>query len=332
MKISFLLIFLVISILNVACDKKIRESVVSEKYNAVANHCMGRSSIQLPTAFSASDVTIGYFKSVSSGVEIYPFDVKIDSRKLSKKDFSNQVLMRSTDFKNSASETVDVFRAEKKLSDVATLFRIQAVKDAYENELQFLLDGNLVVVRLDSYGSSYVAAEDRLIKFMSDFSIADQGKVRGFCVGPITIQGDFDEESGGWYWRDNAGNTFDIKIDTFATEDSRTLLQRMRGPDSLLSLFHIGHTVLRSGERAVAGMRAQEWLGWTNLGENGDEKTFKFVLETMRPKGSRMTPSITVTFDSAQKLENGTDTKTNLSDDEAMAIWDKVINSIQPAN
>jgi hypothetical protein len=38
-----------------------------------------------------------------------------------------------------------------------------------------------------------------------------------------------------------------------------------------------------------------------------------------------------LTYDLPKKLEDGSETTTNLSDDEAMAMWDKVVDSIQPA-
>ena len=292
---------------------------------------MGRSLIIIPTAFLSCRISTGQFKSAKFDGENSSFDVLIDRRKFSPNEFSRHLLTRAGELKDNESMTVNVLRSEQKLSEVATLFRVQRIEDAYTSELHFMLDGNLVVIKLNSYEDSFIAAEEKLVKFMSDFVIADQKKISGFCLGSLAIQGDYSEESGGYYWRDDAGNTFAIEIDTFNSEDPKNLLQRMAGPDSLLSLFNIGHTVLRSRERTVAGMRAYEWLGWTNLGADGDKKTFKFVLETTRPQGTRTTPRITVTFDSAKQRDDGTETTTNLSDAEAMALWDKVVNSIQPA-
>lgn len=61
------------------------------------------------------------------------------------------------------------------------------------------------------------------------------------------------------------------------------------------------------------------------------KKAFKFALDTMRRTRGKSTPNIVVTFDSAQQLDDGTETKTNLSDQEAMALWDKIVNSIEMA-
>ena len=77
-------------------------------------------------------------------------------------------------------------------------------------------------------------------------------------------------------------------------------------------------------------MRAQEWLGSAKISEE-DEKTLQFNLETMRATPGKMTPSLTVSFETAQPLEDGRPTKTTISDDEAIQLWDSVISSIRSA-
>lgn len=304
---------------------------MSDKYSPVEVHCLGRNHIQLPSLFLNSKITTGTFKPKVADEKSSLFEVLVNNERLSPQEFDMHLLQRRAELKDSSSSTVDVLRAEKKLSDVATLFRVQRIEDAYRSELHFVRGENLVTVTIDSYKNSFLAEEDRLVKFMSEFSILDKIEHKGFCLGKLIISGDFQEESGSFLWRDGAGNNFDIDIDTYGVDDPMPLLKRIGGPDSLLSVFNIGHTVLRARDRTVGGMRAQEWLGWTNLGEDGDEKTFKFTTETMRLTGGKTSPRMHVTFDSAQQLEDGSHTKTNLSDDEAMAMWDKVIDSIQPA-
>lgn len=305
--------------------------MVPIKYTSITTTCIGRNIIELPNVFIKADVTTGTFKVGPAIVENRPFEVVVKSGNYTKRDFLEAVSAESSKFKVEAIPDSNVLRGEQSLSDSATLLRIQEVDDAYRDELHFMLGHDIVIAKLDSFRNEYVAAEQKLIKFMSQFSLTKQLGVGGFCLGSLSIDGDFSEEQGGYYWRDNAGNTIDIEINSFEKDSTPSLLKRMSSPDSLLNLFHIGHTVLRSGERSVAGMRAQEWLGWTNLGENGNEKTFKFVLETMRRNGGRDTPSIRITFDSAQRLPDATDTKTNMTDAEAMAVWDAMINSIRPA-
>jgi hypothetical protein len=313
------------------CQKYEVNSAMLDKYNSMSPYCIGRNMISIPKEFTASHILLGTFSPIGLSNNTSAFEVKIETRKISVKDFSAHVLTRSGQLKDNESKKVDVLRAEDKISETATLFRIQSIEDAYRSELHFLLNNELVVVTTDSYKNTFLSAEKRLIAFMSDFIVSDPSNVNGFCLGTMTIRGNFSEERGNYSWRDNAGNAFNIKVDTFGLEDPTSLLQRTSGPGSLLSIFHIGHTVLRSGKRTTADMSVEEWLGWSDLEAADEGKAFKFVLETRRKTGGKATPSMTVTFDSALPLADGTYTKTNLSDSEAITIWDAVINSIQPA-
>jgi hypothetical protein len=78
------------------------------------------------------------------------------------------------------------------------------------------------------------------------------------------------------------GNVFDIKIHADRGAATIPQLTRMAAPEAQLTRFDVRPTVLRAGERRVAGMRAQEWLAWTTPGAEKYEKTFGFTLETMR--------------------------------------------------
>jgi len=305
---------------------------IPEKYRSVTTQCVGRNMIRLPQAFLPANIATGFFSPTESLLEGLTFDVIVDSAELKRKSFSEHILERRAELRGSSRVSSNIFRLERPLSDVATIFRVQQIKKAYQSEAHFKIGENIVVVKIDSFNDTFLTAEEQLVKFMGDFSAIDQGKVKGFCLGDLTIGGDYISESGDYGWSDDAGNTIGLGIDTFRKDSSKPLLQRTTGPDSLLNVFHIGHSVLRSGERTVAGMRTQEWLGWTKVGTEGDKKTFGFTMETMRPVPARNTPMITVAFDSAQKLKNGADTKTNLSNDEAMALWDALLDSIQPAN
>jgi hypothetical protein len=297
----------------------------------LSEHCVGRHSLRLPTLLHEADIATGIFKPADSDQNSHSFDVIVDRRKKSLNDFSIYLFGRSSQLKDNFSKETDVLRLEKKLSESATLFRIQSIEDAYTSEVHFLVNENLVVVKIDSYKNTFLSAEEKLIKFMSNFVIAAPKSTEGFCIGPLVVRGDYKEESGSFYWHDDAGNTLDIHIDTFNAQESGSLLQQMSAAGSLLNVFSLNRKVLRAGKRMVTGMAAEEWLGWANLGRESDEKTFKFTLATTSHIGSKFSPSFRMTFDSAQPRQDGTHTKTNLSDEEAMALWDAIVNSIQPA-
>lgn len=313
------------------CDSKMEVTVMPERYKNSSTYCIGRSSIQLPTAFISSDISSGNFKFDRVEAGINSFDTVVNSRNLTQKEFAKLVTAREAELRNDKVFGTDILRSVRNLSEIATLFRIQEIDETYKDELHFMLGKNIVVVKLQSFDNKYLNAEEQLRKFMTQFSLQNSKQLNGFCLGATSIRGDFSEESGDYGWYDKTGNTFEIKIDSFAQEDSPALLERMKGPDSLLTIFNVHHIVLRARELTVAGMRAQEWLGWTNLSDTGNKKAFQFVLETMPSKGSKAVPTIHITFNSAEKLADGTETTTNMTDSEAMAVWDTVINSIQAA-
>jgi hypothetical protein len=62
-----------------------------------------------------------------------------------------------------------------------------------------------------------------------------------------------------------------------------------------------------------------------------NEKTFSFAWEPIPQTSPIRQPSMTLSFESAQPLENGTPTKNVLSDEQALALWDMIVESIHPA-
>jgi hypothetical protein len=303
---------------------------MASKDEVVKIHCLGRHLFELPSSFVASPITNGIFKFAGRGPQDPAYDVVVHAAEVTPAQFALDIARRRIELTKRNSDTSNVLRFEKKLSDEATLFRVQVIDDAYVSEIDLLSGSHTVTVRLESYENQYLLAEESLIKFVAGISATPAGADAGFCLGPVVIKGNFTVENGSFLFRNGAGADFDIDIDTYTRDDRETLLQRMAGPESLLSIFDVRHSVLRRGERTVSGMRAQEWLGSARVTEEQDAKKLKFALETMRPNPSKATPGMTVTFDTAQPLEDGTPTKTLMSDEEAMRLWDKVIHSIRP--
>ena len=88
--------------------------------------------------------------------------------------------------------------------------------------------------------------------------------------------------------------------------------------------------VLRKDERQIGSARAQEWLGWAKLSVGDDTKTLKFALETMRERPGKTSPRIALTLDSAQPLEDGSPTKTAITKEQAIQLWDSIVDSMHP--
>jgi hypothetical protein len=329
MKVSLLSLFLLFLLFG--CSER-KGKIDMSKYGAMEVRCVGRNYISVPRNFDAATVTTGIFRPVGRQVEDPAFDAVVRAGDFTRQQFAAEVQKRRSELTRGGNERVNVLRLDKEFPDGSILLRIQEIEDAYLSELNFLRDGSVVTIRLNSYHEQYLQAEEELIKFAAGVKAVDLKENRtGFCLGKVEVKGNFEAESGSFWFRDGKGADFEVDVDTYKPDAEVPLLERMQGPDSLLKVFNLKHKVLRARERSVAGMRTQEWLAWAKLTDESDAKTLKFALETIRSKPNRVAPSITVTFNTAQSLDDGSPTKTLVSDDEAMQLWDAVVDSIKPA-
>lgn len=310
------------------------EKEAVENIEPTVQHCVGRTLVNLPSSFNASMITTGVFKAKPHGSEEQSINVLVyASAKVP--NFALETQKRQYELEEAAGPTTDILREVKVLDNNATLFRVQSIDDAYVSELVFLRGTSIVIARLQSFHKQYHAAEEKLIRLAAKIDVleSDKGSANGvrFCLGPVGIGGDFVVEQANFLFRNGQGAEFDIDVDTYTPDERVSLLARMSGPDSLLKVFDVSHTVHRTGERTVAGMRAQEWLGSAQTTDDADEKTFQFTLETMRPAPAKTTPGLNLTFETAQPLEDGSQTKTSISQNEAIRLWDSVVGSLRPA-
>jgi hypothetical protein len=324
----FLSVIFAISVCSCTAEKEGRPNM-SLLNDPMISHCVGRNIIDLPESFVSSSLTTGTFKPVGAGAQDPAFEVTVHAKGLDRSMFEMEISKRRAELKEKDDQTVNIFKLERKLNENATLFRVNEIEDAYVSEVILLVGTNMVAVRYDSFHGRYLEAEDRLIKFLERINSNKTEEATGFCLGPIAISGDFKVEKGSYLFRNGKGADFEVDVDTYTPGERVPLLARMSGPDSLLTIFDVDHTVLRARERSVAGMRTQEWLGWAKVNDEPGEKKIQFNLETMRNTPGKTAPSLTVAFETAQPLEDGRPTKTEISEKRAIQLWDSVVDSIR---
>jgi hypothetical protein len=327
-----LFVFFLFFILSGCKIERGENKVTSPKSNMAISHCIGRHRIDIPASFIESIIATGSFKEVGASPQDPSLDVVV-SAPVTPEEYAIAIRKRRIEFGKSVSDTVDVLRFEKTFESGETIFRVQQIDDAYVSEVNILRGSSMVTVRLESYRNQFATAEDALLKFAAKIKAVDHSlngnAAQGFCLGSVWIAGEFGEEKGNFQFADGDGKNFQIDVDTYVQDSHAHLLDRMSGPDSLLEKFNLSHTVLRKRERQVANMRAQEWLGWARLSDEKNSKVLKFALETIRPLPGKQTPSISVTFDVGDVEKNGKQEGIHMSDDEAMKLWDAVIDSIR---
>lgn len=333
MKIIVLMLTMAVMLYGCSSDKEEGRGMVVENQIPKSLHCVGGGVIELPSSFVASSVITGTFKGRKND-ENEPMDVLVRTG-VNPSMFDNLMQKHKAKLEAAASSNVDILREVITTGDGEVIFRIQRIDDAFVSEIFFLRSESMISVRLYSFHNQYAEAEDILKRFARNVketnSNAGLREVEGFCMGNVTIQDDFEIERGSYLFQNGRGEHFEIDVDSYAKDDRVTLLERMSGPDSLLTVFDVSHNVFRARERTVAGMRAQEWLGSAQVTEDEGERAFQFNLETMRPLPSRAFPKISLTFETAQPLEDGTQTKTLISKDDAIRIWDAVVDSLRSA-
>lgn len=297
------------------------------------HYCVGRTILAVPTLFVPEPTTIGAFKFVGIGVEEPSIDVAVEVVGMNKSQFEKKMQRRSAELKAAGDETTNILKHEQNLNHDTYLFRVQEIDDAYLSEVVVLKGENLVTAKINSFRNQFDAAEVQLIKLINNISLAGSlaGRVQGFCLGPVIIMGDFQKESGRFLYRSPNGINFNINTDTYVPDERIPLLSRVSGSESLLAKFQVKHKVLRARERNVAGMRAQEWLSWAETGPSENQGSYGFAIETMRVKPEKSSPSLHLSLDSSQPLSDGTPTTTLISDDEAIGLWDSIVDSIRPA-
>ena len=320
---------------TVACTGKANEEkLVSNVVQAKKTHCFGHSLIDLPADFYLVDGSSGSFLQAGLPEDGDPINVTLVAKNASPDAFAQHLAERKVAILAQAGKNTDTLSGEKNLSSSAHIFTINEIKQAYSSELHALVGSNLLIMRTDSYHNQFAAGEQRLTEFLANMkpgAAAVKGE-GGYCMGDIIIHGKYTQESSQLHFRSTKLRDVSIGIEnnTFAEDESTSLLRRVDGPDSLLRKFDVKNHVMRKGELQVASMKAEEWLSWVVLGDGDDKKKqFGFALETMRPTPSPAQPRIHLELDSGQPDSQGVQHANSMSDADATALWDFVSRSIR---
>jgi len=297
----------------------------------VETYCLGRHIISVPEAFHLSPIVTGIFRAEGASVKDPAFDIVVQFDEMTQSKFDLLVQKRRVELSEAEEDSIKVLRLDKTLSNTSTLFRVQEIGESYFSELYILRGRAMVKVRLESFRNSFLEAEKKILELANEIRVQDsfvEAKLSGFCLGPVIFSSKLSKEYANYLFRDDHGLTLEIEIDTYARDAPIPLIARMSNQESLLNKFKVNHTVLRARERTVADMQADEWMGVGYLAE-ADQRKLKFALETRRNVPSISRPSLSITFDSAQSLTDGTPTKTEISNEEAIELWDRIVNSVR---
>ncbi|MBK5090384.1 hypothetical protein IQ287_31015 [Burkholderia sp. R-69927] len=173
----------------------------------------------------------------------------------------------------------------------------------------------------------------RLLKIAREIRAYDNPEKAGpgYCLGPVVIDSNQDEEEGNTYM------TLDRYPDFLLTTYSRGLVpdqpsdqlaRRVKATEGFPEIH-----VFRNRDATLGGMKAHEWLARRTDSDHDDITLLKFVAESMRPDPALMRPYLNINLNTGGQLtrgpEAGTYVSSSLTPKEAMGLWDAMIPSIR---
>lgn len=155
----------------------------------------------------------------------------------------------------------------------------------------------------------------------------------GYCLGPVVIDSDHDEERG------NAYMTIDRYPDLLVEFFSEGLTpdqpdQQLANRSQIANDYSAIH-VLRNRDITLGGMKAHEWLARMTDHDHDDIEMLSFAAESIRPNPALIRPYLNITFGAGGQLTRGPDAdigkyvSSSLTPKEATALWDAMIQSIR---
>lgn len=296
--------------------------------------CVGRHLIDLPDGFRLVMPSSATFRPKGLNRSASSIEVSLVSSAMTPTKFEAAVQKRQSEIVAFSDDTTDVLKEVQNKGNDAILLRILRIEQSYSSELHFVKDSLYLKAEAKSYDGRFPEAETNLAKIADQIlgtKIKENDVGNGFCLGPVVAQGEFQEESASFEFMSDKqpGIVVKVDIDSYGLDEPKTLLQRINGPDSLLAKFDARNKVLRQGEIAVAGQRAEEWLSSVNLGANRDRKQFGFAAETVRRVPGPASPRVHIELDTGQHDQNGVQQPSSLTDEQAIAFWDSLISSMR---
>ncbi|MFS2113223.1 T6SS immunity protein Tli4 family protein [Herbaspirillum frisingense] len=110
------------------------------------------------------------------------------------------------------------------------------------------------------------------------------------------------------------------------SKHDRPLLERMGGVLQFLGRLATSVRVLRSGDRQVGPYRGQEHLA--TAPNSGGMRGHSFIWET-EGEGTLDTPALKIELTTGHRDKSGNPQKTKLTDEQAVKLWDEVLNSFR---
>jgi hypothetical protein len=196
-----------------------------------------------------------------------------------------------------------------------------------------LVGDRLVKLFVNTGDSQYDEARASLLKIAQNLmpmpdNIADIPP--GFCAGHVLVKNIPNARERAYVvfgWPKPYDDVlFEVNIENGGSTSEGSLLQRIGFGKAMLERMLPQHSVLRSGNKDAGKIDGEEWLSKVKL----KNTQLRFLWETSHKNLSSQIPEIRLELNAGlQDVSGNYPEKPGFSDNEALGIWDAMINSLR---
>jgi hypothetical protein len=292
----------------------------------VTTFCMGRFVIDLP---AGSTISGGNYK--------YNF-ARIDKpRAMSRQEFEKEVEARETKLKATKHQKdANLLRViQRPDTSTAVMAFWETPGSGYQVEVEGYrwADETLFLLKTRADDDRQDFAANRMRESLSHLRPRPDTEIPtepGYCFGGGFIaNAEWENEQAGIDFRIAGQPDVGVSIDILpvaSRKRDKPLLDRMGGALSQLGSMASMVRVLRKGDREIASFKGQEYL--VTGPNSGGLRGHSFTWET-QGEGTLEEPSIRIEFVSSRQDDKGNPQQTKLTDEQALALWDRIVSSFR---
>jgi len=318
--------------------------VIADLTSHMKHACIGRFVMNVPQGITfGGDVTLYYgldknFKTV---------EAKIESENATPESMRAQMDARAKEIGEDKNwEAKKSMLVEYRVLDSGMIYlrkyKLMGSAGSTHHELHMLIGTVQIELSSDSFegldpdpefpSEPVDKVKARLFRIASEIRLSDDPEKAGpgFCLGPVVIDSDNDEEQASMGFGMRRYPDLGIGIYSKALTPEGTDKPLLERASAVTDRFDFD--VLRKGETSFAGMKAQEWLGKGI--DAHDNLILFFKIESMRADPAFVRPLMSIDLQTGgQLLESGPNegkyVASSLTPREAMALWDAMIQSVR---
>lgn len=299
----------------------------TESFVTTSTFCMGRFLIDVPVG---SKVTGGNYKYDFIDIEpikamsLEDFDKEVAEHESALKSATNARTKQSMLLQSSQPEKNMKILASWKADFSTALINI----DGYR-----WIDGNQFRFQVEVGNGKQDSGMKRMREALSHLRTRPRTEIPtgpGYCfVGGFIANPEWENEEAGVDFRiaDHPDTIVSIWFYPLSIyKHDKPLLERMGGMTQLLGNLATSVHVLRKGDRKVGPYKGQEHLA--SAPSSGGMRGHAFVWET-QGDGTLDTPAIKIELSTGHQDLKGNPQKTSLTDEQAIKLWDDIVNSFR---